>query len=190
MAGTPLKNLRVFKKLCGKDPMARVILVTTMWDEVEDDVGDERLKELKSTYWKGMISCGSEMFKYLNNPRSAKELLRRIADKSSEQRRVPVLQREISKWKKELRKTEAGQVLHSRLEQPADQRLQALRRLHADQSKFTDVQTTEEPRKEYADLKAHLDETLKEVHILRQPPMKRAMTQLLEVFKVASLYLT
>jgi len=191
MMGTmTLENLRAFEKLCGNDAMARLVLVTTMWDEMEDEVGDERLKELKSTYWKGMISCGSETFKYLNNPRSAKELLRRIADKSSEQRRVPVLQREISKWKKELRKTEAGQVLHSRLEQLADQQFRALRRLHADQSKFTDTRTTEELRKEYADLKAHLDETLKEAHVLRQPPMKRAMTQLLEVFKGASLHLT
>ena len=185
MAGTPLKNLQDFQKLCGEDAMAQVVLVTTMWDEVEDDVGDERFKELKSTYWKGMISRGSETFKYLNNPRSAKELLRRIADKSSERWHV-LLQQEISEWKKELRETEAGQVLHSRLEQLADQRLQALRRLRADQGKFTDARTTEELRKEYADLKAQLDETLKEVHALRLRRKKHAITRLLDVFKGAS----
>jgi len=164
--------------------MAQVVLVTTMWDEVEDGVGDERLEELKSTYWKGMVSCGSETYKYLNNLHSAKELLKRIADKSSERRHV-LLQQEISEWKKELRETEAGQVLHSRLEQLADQRLQALRRLRADQSKFTDARTTEELRKEYADLKAQLDETLKEVHALRLPRKKNAIAHLFEVFKGA-----
>ena len=184
MAGTPLKNLQVFEKLCGEDAMAQVVLITTMWDDVEDDIGDERLKELKSTYWKGMISCGSETFKYLNTPQSAEELLKRIAGKSSERRHV-LLQKEISEWKKELPETGAGQALHSRLEQLAEQRLQALKRLRAEQSKFTDARTTKELRKEYADLKAQLDETLKEVHALRLSPKKRAVTRLLETFKGA-----
>ena len=95
------------------------------------------------------------------------------------------MQKEISEWKKELPETGAGQALHSRLEQLAEQRLQALKRLRAEQSKFTDARTTKELRKEYADLKAQLDETLKEVHALRLSPKKRAVTRLLETFKGA-----
>ena len=33
MAGTLLKNLRMFEELCGKDALKNVILTTTMWDE-------------------------------------------------------------------------------------------------------------------------------------------------------------
>ena len=184
--GTPLKSLEAFEKLCGEDAVAQVVLVTTMWDELEDDIGVERLEELKSTCWKGMVSRGSEIFKYLNTPQSAEELLERIAGKSSERRHV-LLQKEISEWKKELPETEAGQALHSRLEQLAEQRLRALKRLRAEQSKFADARTTNELQKEYADLKAQLDETLKEVHALRFLPRKKgAVTRLRGILKGAS----
>ncbi|KAL4062860.1 hypothetical protein J3A83DRAFT_4300977 [Scleroderma citrinum] len=88
MAGTPLKNFRVFEKLCGDHAMAQVILVTTMWDEVEDDVGKDRLAELRSTYWKGMISHGSTTFRYENTKESATRLLEEMAEKGIERRHV------------------------------------------------------------------------------------------------------
>lgn len=173
MAGTPLKNLRVFEKLCGKDAMAQVILVTTMWDDVENvDVGERRLEELGSTYWKGMISRKSETFRYLNTPESAKELLGKVAEKGSERRRV-LLQQEISELKKDLQETAAGQTLCSDLERLADQRLQTLRKLREEADRSTDNRTTEALQKEYADLKAQLDETLNQVQALRLSWLKR-----------------
>ncbi|KAI6006141.1 hypothetical protein EDC04DRAFT_2583164, partial [Pisolithus marmoratus] len=75
MDGTPLKNFKVFENLCGKAAISKVILVTTMWDEVEDDIGKERLKELKDNYWKVMISRGSKTFKYKNTQNSAMQLI-------------------------------------------------------------------------------------------------------------------
>ena len=39
MVGTPLKNLRMFEELCGKDALKNVILTTTMWDEVDEETG-------------------------------------------------------------------------------------------------------------------------------------------------------
>ncbi|KAL4062813.1 hypothetical protein V8B97DRAFT_1877360 [Scleroderma yunnanense] len=171
MAGTPLKNLRVFEKLCGDDAMAQVVLVTTMWDEVERDVGEQRLQELRTSYWKGMISRGSTTFAYENTPDSARNFLKQVAEKSSERQHV-LLQKEISELKKTLRETAAGQELSSRLEQLADQRLQALRKLRAETRKSADLKTTEDLRKEYADLKAQLDETLNQVHALRLSGLK------------------
>ncbi|KAI6102828.1 hypothetical protein F5141DRAFT_1132860 [Pisolithus sp. B1] len=37
MAGTPLKNLRFFERLCGENATSKVTLVTTMWDEVDSE---------------------------------------------------------------------------------------------------------------------------------------------------------
>lgn len=194
MAGTPLKNLRVFKKLCGNNAMAQVFLVTTMWDEVEEDVGVERLNELKSTYWKGMVSRGSTVVEYRNTWDSATKLLDDATRRSSERRHV-TLQKEISELKMELRETEAGQQLCSRLEDLADQRLQTLRKLREEQSKSGDPRSTEELRKEYTELRAQLDDTLKQVHALRLPLRKRAAEQLRKIFSTSSdlrqaLYLT
>ncbi|KAI6095006.1 P-loop containing nucleoside triphosphate hydrolase protein [Pisolithus croceorrhizus] len=85
MAGTPLKNLRVFEKLCGENAMSKVILVTTMWDEVDTDVGTERLKELKDSYWKVMISQGSTTFECKDARGSPIKLLQQIVQQKRKQ---------------------------------------------------------------------------------------------------------
>ncbi|KAJ3574180.1 hypothetical protein NP233_g1925 [Leucocoprinus birnbaumii] len=57
MAGTPLKNLEIFEKICGPKWFSRVVLVTTMWDELgseNTEMGDAREDELKNDFWKGM----------------------------------------------------------------------------------------------------------------------------------------
>ena len=78
MVKTPLKNPRDFQKLCGKEGMGRVILVTTMWDEVEKPIGLERLRELKKSYLEAMITGGSKTFALKNDRASAKKLLEMI----------------------------------------------------------------------------------------------------------------
>ena len=152
--------------------MTQVYLVTTMWDEVDEEVGLKRLKELQATYWKGMVSHGSTPFRYENTQESAIQLLKDAAKKSSECRHL-MLQKEVSDLKMELRETEAGQQLCSRLEELADRRLQTLNKLREEQSKSSDAKSAEELRKEYAELRAQLDDTLKQVHSLRMSRMAR-----------------
>ncbi|KAI6125339.1 P-loop containing nucleoside triphosphate hydrolase protein [Pisolithus croceorrhizus] len=98
MAGTPLKNLRFFEKLCGKNAMSKVTLVTTMWDEVDTEVGTERLKELKGVHWKSMVSQGSTMFECEDARGSPVKLLRQIVQRKKEQ-----------EW---MRENEGGDYLH------------------------------------------------------------------------------
>ena len=57
--GTPLRNIRKFKELCGDDALQKIILVTTMWSEVDEETGSQREKELREKYWKVMIDQGS-----------------------------------------------------------------------------------------------------------------------------------
>ena len=160
--------------------MTQVFWVTTMWDEVDEEVGLGRLKELQTTYWKGMVSRGSTLFRYENTQESAKRLLENAAKKCSENRHL-MLQKEVSDMKMELRETEAGQQLCSRLEELADRRLQTLKRLREEQSKSSDAKSAEELRKEYAELRAQLDDTLKQVHSLRMSPMARLRRKLINV---------
>ena len=152
--------------------MTPVFLVTTMWDEVDEEVGLGRLKELQATYWKGMVSRGSTPFRYENTQESAKQLLKDAAKKISECRHL-MLQKKVLDLKMELRETAAGQQLCSRLEELADRRLQTLKKLREEQSKSGDAKSTEELRKEYAELRAQLDDTLKQVHFLRMSRMAR-----------------
>ena len=152
--------------------MTQVFLVTTMWDDVNEEVGTRRLKELQATYWKGMVSHGSTPFRYQNTQESAKQLVVHAAKKSSE-RRPLMIQKEVSDLKMELRETAAGQQLCSRLEELADRQLQTLNKLREEQSKSSDAKSAEELRKEYAELRAQQDDTLKQVNSLRMSRMAR-----------------
>jgi hypothetical protein len=78
MAGTPLKNFRIFEKLCGKHALSNIILTTTMWDKIDDATGQEREKELRGQYWKSMIELGSTTVRYRNTRDSAWEILGKI----------------------------------------------------------------------------------------------------------------
>ena len=42
MNGSTHKNLDMFYQLCGDKDLARVVLGTTNWGEVEEDVGENR----------------------------------------------------------------------------------------------------------------------------------------------------
>src|SRR5438034_746667 len=49
MTRSSLKNLTMFRKLCGAENMANVVLVATMCDKVSSQEGERREKELFST---------------------------------------------------------------------------------------------------------------------------------------------
>ena len=182
MAGTPLKNLRVFQKLCGKKAMGRVVLVTTMWDEIDESVGRERLKELKRSYWKAMIKRGSKTFEHKNDRASAEKLLETIAQ-DKRQRESVALQTEIADLRMALRETGAGQELCSSLEQLAERRLEVLQKIRAEKEAATNEDTARDLRKEYEDLRTQLDATLSQVQNLKLSLRQRAIARLVK-FKV------
>ncbi|KAJ8502984.1 hypothetical protein ONZ45_g11263 [Pleurotus djamor] len=60
-AGAPLRNLNVFNHLCGSNALKNVVLVTTMGDDLELSVKNQRLRELQDIYWHEMIGHGSRV---------------------------------------------------------------------------------------------------------------------------------
>ncbi|KAL4073387.1 P-loop containing nucleoside triphosphate hydrolase protein [Scleroderma citrinum] len=168
MAGTPLKNLRVFQRLCGNNAMSQIVLTTTMWDEVDEEVGMERLEELRGSYWKPMIAQGSTTFRYLNTQESAMELIVQLVAKK---RREVRLQKEIANKHMELRETSAGQELHSRLDQLAASQMQILERLRTQLKEGP----TEDLRKEFETVKAQLNDTMRQSEALKLNSMQRTL---------------
>ncbi|PPQ78241.1 hypothetical protein CVT24_006502 [Panaeolus cyanescens] len=120
MAGTPLKNLQMFQSLCGKDAYDKITLVTTMWDEVDEDVGVFREKQLKEKYWKPMIDGRkdkrAQMERFVTTQQSAiKVLLKSLGEHGSRQRTLQ-LQKEIDQLGRDLPETHAGKRMYSKLE--------------------------------------------------------------------------
>ena len=113
MAGTPLKNLAVFKDLCGDENLKNIVLVTTMWDELQDEsLGSKREGELLSTFWKDMIHLGSRTRRFQRNHESAWDIVNCLDLEGARQTRTPLeIQREMVDRGLPLHETGAAKTL-------------------------------------------------------------------------------
>ena len=156
MAGTPLKNLRVFRKLCGKDALGKVYLTTTMWDDVDQSVGERRFDELKTDHWKAMIMHGAKIARCRSDDESPKRIIQQILDQEAA-RKVLLLQEEMADLKKELEETEAGQELYSQLERLVERHVVLLRRIDKERKAASEASVLVELQTEYNDLRVQRD---------------------------------
>jgi len=99
--------------ICGSGGLQNVILVTTMWDSVDEQTGYQREKELQTNFWKSMFRSGSKMARF----DSTFECAWRILDQFTGVRRPLQLQVEMVDERKPLVRTAAGIVLFQWLEQ-------------------------------------------------------------------------
>jgi len=121
MAGTPLKNLKMFEKLCGNEALSRVALITTMWDEVVKSVAEERERELVREYWGPMLSSGSHTARFHGSSESVYKIIypflfRHDGALDTMHRATLLLQNEIVEQSRVLPETQAGRQLYTELE--------------------------------------------------------------------------
>ena len=81
MNGSTLKNLDMFYQLCGDKALARVVLGTTNWGEVEEDVGEKRQQLFAKTFWSTMTASGSESLRVDKTEISAWTFLDAVLDR-------------------------------------------------------------------------------------------------------------
>ena len=172
MAGTPLKNLQVFRKLCGKDALDKVYLTTTMWDEIESSVGERRLDELKAEYWKAMISQGAQIAFCRSDDDSPKRLFRQILARDTLHKAL-LIQDEMAEQKMELKQTATGQQLYSQLEALVEKQMDLLRRIDKERKGVANAEILEELQTEYSELRVQIDDRLRQMQELKLPLWKR-----------------
>ncbi|KAG2336081.1 hypothetical protein BDR05DRAFT_897242 [Suillus weaverae] len=108
MRGTPLRNLSVFRELCGTNALENVVFTTTMWDEVPNHVGFQREQQLVTQFWQEMMAHGSRTARFASSFDSAWEIIKHF-DVTTPQ---PVqLQKEMVDEGKGLSETSAYAVL-------------------------------------------------------------------------------
>ena len=112
-----MRNIRTFKKLCGDDGLASVVLATTMWSFITDEnIGNMRESQLKTedAFWKKMIEQGSQVFRQDKGRTSALRIVQYLIDKK---RPVTLdIQREMVDKKLQLVQTGAGIEVATELE--------------------------------------------------------------------------
>ena len=108
IGGTAMKNLRMFKKLCGDDSLGSVVLATTFWGMTKPEIEQSREAQLttRSDFWGHFIQKGSKVFRQDQGRESAAKIIDYLVS-----RRKPVvleIQREMNEQNKTLDQTGAG----------------------------------------------------------------------------------
>lgn len=132
MQGSARKNIMMFKKLCGDDALKNVILATTMWDLVDEDVGAAREKQLIETkeFWGYMASKGSKTYRHDNTHQSAMELIGHFVEADSKM--TLEIQEEMVDQHKSLDGTAAAAAVEAKIEQERARFAVELRNLETD----------------------------------------------------------
>ncbi len=124
-----MRNLTLFRKLCGEDAFKNVVLATTFWDEQMDkEKGERRENRLISerTYWGYMTSKGSKVRRFLNTRQSALDILTEVAGLPPV---VLTIQREMVDEGLEVNQTKAGEALNKELAELAAKHTEQLKKL-------------------------------------------------------------
>ncbi|KAH7923798.1 hypothetical protein BV22DRAFT_1014678 [Leucogyrophana mollusca] len=109
MLVTSRKNLGVFNRLIGNDATRSVILATTKWGDVEEEVGSQREEQLSTALWKEMVEQGSRTARFLNTRESAWNIVDLITER--EPLDALQIQKELVDLEKLIPETEAGSTL-------------------------------------------------------------------------------
>jgi len=108
--GTAGENFRMFRKLCGDSTLNGITLVTNVWGEVSQEVGEEREEQLASIYFKPALDKGASMARHLNTVESAHDIIRGIIAK---RRQEPLqIQHELVNERKTIHETAAGEAVN------------------------------------------------------------------------------
>jgi hypothetical protein len=83
MAGAPHRNLRMFAQLCGDQGVKKVVLVTTMWDQLKISTGAQREHDLRLNYWRVMMEKGASVARFRNTHHSAWKIIDIIIQEST-----------------------------------------------------------------------------------------------------------
>ena len=164
MAGSPLKNLRMFSKLCGDDPLRNVILATTMWDRVQQATGERRQGELEENYWKGMLSLGSQAWRFDGSFESAWAIIDAIPKKSID---ALLLQEELVDLNRQLSETQAGITLYNQLQKLLAEHKETLRKLRDEAIVNNDQSLTQALDTEYEMIQRKLQSTFDQISGLK-----------------------
>lgn len=107
VGGIARENFRLFGKICGPKAMKNVLIVTSMWEEVSEEIGSAREQELasKAIFYQPAIEAGAKMIRHYNYAESARmvvsTLLANLAQKLQ-------MQCELVEQKKQVPETAAG----------------------------------------------------------------------------------
>lgn len=114
ITGSALRSIRLFEALCGSQCFPYVVLVSTMWESLEEEdraiaVDRETTLKGKDEFWGRMVHDGAQVMRHGGDASSAREIL--SCATFTNRSVVMDIQRELIDEGKELDETSAGRYL-------------------------------------------------------------------------------
>lgn len=107
-SGAELAGLQLLAALCGNEMADRVRLVTTMWDEANEEFARDTESRITAEPWKALLDAGSGYERFFNTKESAWNIVRGLGDS----KKALLLQRELVDIGLEFEQTTVGRQLH------------------------------------------------------------------------------
>ena len=151
------RNFKMFRELCGDSTLKNVILVTNMWGDVTQDVGEARENELTTNFFKPVLDKGAQLARHHNTAQSAHDIIRRIM----RNRPIPLqIQRELVDEHKDIIDTAAGEVINKELNEQIRRHQAELKTVQEEMMKALkekDEETRQELEEETRKLQEQMD---------------------------------
>lgn len=169
MEGSALRNLKMFRELCGSEPLKNVMLITTFWGKVDQPMAERREEELRTTpdFWGGMLRRGSRMGRFHDTQKSALGIIDTFLKKT------PItlqIQKELVDESKPLIETGAGQAVNEellRVELKHKEEQEKIQQEMRDALRERDEELHEILQEQQAKLDKELDKVLRQQEQLR-----------------------
>lgn len=116
MAGSVLKSLELFSKLCGQKALPSVVFATTMWNAVNEETGLRRQRELEDRFWNEMMENGCRTAHFNTTFASAWDIVGSLDDETSKGATLDI-QEEMVVSGKMLHETTAFEIIREGIPQ-------------------------------------------------------------------------
>jgi len=135
MGGTQMRNLTMFKELCGPKCFPAVTLATTFWGAIDPATGADREQQLISNdeFWGYMAKKGSQVVRHSGTRNSAMDIVGAVVKRQT--KIVLDIQNDMVNKGLDLDETLAGQSLNRELIEQRKKHQQEMKILEADMRK-------------------------------------------------------
>ena len=159
MFRTVLKNLGIFRKLCGDEALKNVVIGTTKWDEIILERGQQREQDFRSTCCE-MLQRGSVIMRVDADP-SVWEIINHIL--KNDRIEFVRIQEELLELQKDIPETDAGRP------STGPYTLEELRKQLLAEERVANMGDGQLRQKELEEIQKRMRETVDDIRKLKVP---------------------
>lgn len=161
IGGSGMKNLRMFRKLCGEQGLGSVVLATTMWSLCPAADASRREDQLvhQNDLWKYLVGRGARVFRQDDDAVSGQQIIDYLINRA--QPMTLDIQREMVDQGLKLAETSAGREVQEELERLKEKHEKEMREIRQDMEEAM-AEKDEERQEELREYRAQIDRQMRE----------------------------